>query len=392
MNNPPINFKLANFNKAMKKTIVFDKKQKKLLPDNYYTYDINRHLKTDFHNLSPQKGDIIYTCPFMIIESRPNKIIEKPFLQYLLYKYTESKKPVSNLCIFPFEKYKTGNILNIGKKIIKTIFNTVYTPLGYIQNNDGIFLFYQIDFLGMLVRESAYRDKPHFLWTTIHEICNTRKFITFPIHNSVSNLFYTNPKLIYLKDKNKKCIEIPTIGYVGDSVELLNYIATFQIKSSTLRTFGPYYYFTDFNQAIRRGGWSSNYEKREVFNKSITDENGKFHQGGMVRFAIFLGNNRVVLDRKTDPIMPYIRISDKLTPLTKDEITWLKKGKGKWTKTYDSLLISNFKNINRSGYFWPGTGYILKKYNSFTSLSIHLIDTSTLKSNWDSDYKLYNIK
>ena len=130
----------------------------------------------------------------------------------------------------------------------------------------------------------------------------------------------------------------------------------------------------------------------EIFNKNITNDNGKFKQGGIVRFALFLGNYRVVLNRKSDPLLPYVKKIDKLTPLTTEDIDFLKKGKGKWTRTYDALLISNFKNTNRSGYFWPGTGYVLKKYNGFTSLSIHLIDNSSLKSNWDMDYDLYMIK
>ena len=66
---------------------VFNNKQKKYLPDNYYTYDIHRHLATDFHNLKPKKGTHINICCFMIVVSKPNKIIQKPFLQYLLYKY-----------------------------------------------------------------------------------------------------------------------------------------------------------------------------------------------------------------------------------------------------------------------------------------------------------------
>ena len=55
-------------------------------------------------------------------------------------------------------------------------------------------------------------------------------------------------------------------------------------------------------------------------------------------------------------------------------------------------MISNYKNNNRSGYFWAGTGYILKKFNAFTSLSLHLVDNTTLKTNWDLEYDGYNIK
>ena len=42
--------------------------------------------------------------------------------------------------------------------------------------------------------------------------------------------------------------------------------------------------------------------------------------------------------------------------------------------------------------FKSGTEYILKKFNSFTSLSIHLLDKTTLNPNWDKDYDGYDIK
>jgi len=385
--------KLQNIGSSKKKT-VFSTKQKKYLPDNYYTYDIHRHLDTDFHNIKPSVGMHINICCFKIIESRPNKIIEKPFLQYLLYKYPKNVKKVRNVCLFPFEKYQSGEILSVGKKIIKTLFDeNISNPIGYTKNQDGIFLFYNIPFDSVVVSNTILNDnQPHYLWTLIDEICNHKKYITFPIHKSVTDLFLHNPKLIYLKDKKKLCIEVPTVGFVADSQELLNYIATMSIKGSAVRIFGPYYYFRNFQSAVRLAGWSTNYEKRIIFNKQITDENGVYLQGGFVRFAMFLGNYRVVLDRKTDPITPYVEAQDDVTQPTKKLLKKLKKGKGKWANTYDAIMISNFKNKKRSGFFREGTEYILKKFNSFTSLSIHLMDKSTLTPNWDTEYTGYNIK
>ncbi len=389
MNTPKI--KLQRINSG--ETKVFSVKQKKYLPDNYYTYDIHRHLKTDFHNLNPKKGTHINMCCFQIVESIPNKIIQKPFLQYLLYKYPKNIPNVGNICVFPFEKYKTGEILHIAKKIVKTLFNKVYNPIGYIQNQDGIFLFYNIEFTNLLVIDNQLNDdNHHYIWTLIDEICNHKKCITFPIHKSVTDIFLYNPKLIYLKDKKKLCIEVPSVAYMADSQELLNYIATMGIKASAVRIFGPYYYFHDFKSAVRFAAWSSNYEKRQVFNKPITDENGQYNQGGFVRFAIFLGNYRVVLDRKTDPILPYVKAYDDVKQPEKKLIDKLKKGKGKWANKYDSIIISNFKNKKRNGYFMNGTNYVLKKFNAFTSLSIHLLDKNTIKPNWDNDYEGYDIK
>ena len=44
-----------------------------------------------------------------------------------------------------------------------------------------------------------------------------------------------------------------------------------------------------------------------MFGKLITDTNGKFNQGGIVRFALFLGNYRVILNRPSDPIYSYVK-------------------------------------------------------------------------------------
>ena len=55
--------KLQNISSSEKKS-VFSIKQKKYLPDNYYTYDIHRHLDTDFHNIKPTQGIHINICCF----------------------------------------------------------------------------------------------------------------------------------------------------------------------------------------------------------------------------------------------------------------------------------------------------------------------------------------
>ena len=129
-----------------------------------------------------------------------------------------------------------------------------------------------------------------------------------------------------------------------------------------------------------------------VFGKSISDADGKYLQGGIFRFALFLGNQKIILNRKSDPILKNVIAYNTLDKNFKKNIKKIKKSKVKWTNTYDSLVISNFKNIKKNGFFWANTGYILKKFNNFTSLSIHLIDKNTLKPNWDIDYELYNIK
>ena len=112
---------------------------------------------------------------------------------------------------FHFTKYKSGKVLQIGKSLIKKMFDININPLGYIKNDDGVFLFYNIEFESIIVK--LINKSESYIWTLIDEICNFKKIITFPIHNSVTKLFLENPKLIYLKDKNNKCIEVPSVVY-----------------------------------------------------------------------------------------------------------------------------------------------------------------------------------
>lgn len=366
-------------------------KDKKFLPDNYYTYDIHRHLSTDFHNIKADNKTNIFACCFRIVESKDDKITVKPFLEYLLFKYPNDQKKTKNMCIFPFKKFqKKSSIKQIGNGIVNTIFKENYNALGYIINKDGIFLFYNVDFNKYSIK--LVTKKENYIWTTIDEICNKRKYITFPIHYSVSNIFYQNPKLIYLKDKHKKCIEIPTIAYYGDTQEILPYIATMGIKSSALRYFGPYYYFSDFNQVIRDSSWSSNYKERIVFDQNITDKYGKYKQGGFVRFALFLEKHHVVVHQKKDPLYDLLHIVDTNTNITKKNTKKVKKLTGQWTKKFRSLIVSNVKSFVFKMPLLRGTQYILKDFNSYYSLSLHLVDKDTLKTNWDSEYNLYDIK
>ena len=54
-------------------------KNNRFIPDNYFTYDVERHLSTDFHNIKINNKTNIFTCCFRIIESKDDKIISKPF-------------------------------------------------------------------------------------------------------------------------------------------------------------------------------------------------------------------------------------------------------------------------------------------------------------------------
>ena len=99
-------------------TIKYNKKDD-FYPDNYYNYNLNGGLNSDFSQLKPTPNTFVYACCFRVIVSKPNKIIQNPFLEYLLFKYPNSNASHSNLCIFPFRILGKDTIKQASKKLLK---------------------------------------------------------------------------------------------------------------------------------------------------------------------------------------------------------------------------------------------------------------------------------
>lgn len=361
-------------------TIKYNKKDD-FYPDNYYKYNLNGVLQTDFLQIKKNPKLFVYACCFRVIASKPNKIIQHPFLEYLLFKYPNSNNKHSNLCIFPFRILGKDTVKQCEKKLMKDLYPS-NDCLGYIQNSKGLFLFYEIPYKKYKI--PVLKKNSQLWWSTIHEICNKKQVLNFPIHNCVVKLFYNNSKLMFLKNKDNKNIQIPTTVYYTETSQLLPFVSIMGIKASSSRTFGPYYYFDDYINCFR-GAWTSNYSKRLIEEKIITDENGLLKSSGFVRFALFTNEPRVVLNRPTDPFYEYIKTLDTSKKI-KGQIA-----KVKWAKKYDSIIISNYKYKNIEGYYQINSSFVTKSFDSFTSLSYHLIDKKSLKPVWDPFYKNYSI-
>jgi hypothetical protein len=324
----------------------------------------------------------------------PNRNIESPLLSYLLYKYPNSNTSTNNLLTFPFKRWENKNKspLNITNDLFQEILNYKNKCIGYINYNNNLYFFYNHK-EKQKINKKFKNDS--YWWGYIDEICNQKKIIYFPIHYNTFSIFYNYTRLIYLVNNNIK-YEIPTICYFGNTIEVLSYIATFGIKSNPVRHFGPYYYYGNFRKMIAHSGWHSNYTKREIFGKYINNSDGKYKQGGLIRFALFLGNSKIILNKKSDPFYWIIKHNDSNLIHSKKNIESFDKKtykfKGEWTKKYDSLILGNIAYKNISGYFNINTEYITKKHNQQIPLSIHLLDMSSLKNNWDPTYTKYKIK
>lgn len=359
---------------------------------NKIKYDLSV-LKTNYKELNNKKINNINVCIYKIIRSTNVNTIVSPFICFLLYKYDSKVKSVSENLVFPFKKHKNienRKLLDIGEELVYKCTNEKLKCKGYIYKNNDVYLFYES--LEKHSMETINRNN-QLWWIVMDEICNHKKAINFPIHKSVYNLFYENNSLIYLKDNVDDDIEIPSVVYYGAPWELIPYNAALGQRQNAKRDFGSFFYFGDYFQAIKDGCWTRNKRQyKSFFHNVISDKDGKYYQGGLIRSVAFLGNSRSILYRPTDPFHWYIKNYDSNKKKPSEHDKKVGKYKGAWAKSYDSLIISNIKFKNLSGYFHTNTEYIIKTNNQIFNLSSHKIDMKTILSNWDPFYSNYYIK
>ena len=255
-----------------------------------FVYDIDKTLNTNLDQL-PSKPTVISFCIYRIITCKNRERPTHPFLQYLLYKYPSNIKNINDTFVFPFIKYKSGSIVNLAKKFTNNITGVPLTIKGFIEYKNEVYLFFDYhEDKDMIVENINLKKRDDKLWwCLIDEICNIKKVLNFPIHPSVYKTFYSNPALIYLKNNDNKRIETPIVGYYGNYYKFIPIVAALGSQNSIRGQLNNnnLFYFSSFRKAIRYGAWSPLYRERIAYNKKVTDIDGKYIKGGIVRFAIF---------------------------------------------------------------------------------------------------------
>jgi hypothetical protein len=133
--------------------------------------------------------------------------------------------------------------------------------------------------------------------------------------------------------------------------------------------FGPFFYFKTFNGAIRYAVWTSSYKDFIVGKKTLTKD-GKWKQGAILRFAVFLDKHKILY--KGDKIMD---IADK----------------GEWSETYSSLYFGRLR-LKNNYVFHSCPSYGLKSFTQQVSLSYHFINMKKLPPVWDPLFNNYSIQ
>lgn len=336
------------------------------------------------------KNTNVYICAYTI-----NKNGKFPFLGFVMKKY--ANYIFDDIVTFPCFTYLGKNSIfdecncKMDEMIGLYDEKKKYNYSGYIFEEENLYVFYDVTAYEIQLQE-LYRDDP--MWIVIaDEILNHNHVCNFPIHPQVTNFFLKHIDFCMLYDEDENLIEIPVVCYNGVHESRLKFTGIFGTpKDENEGIVGPYYYFTSYNKSFERGGWSKSKSVEFRNEKKITeDETGKYTKGGIVRFAIFMGDTHVALNYPNDDTDD----SDLKKQILKEnnssierQTTRITDYDGKWADTYDSIYIGKLElddgKILKDAPFW-----VVKDYNQQVPLSYHYIDKRTLGNTWIENSEYY---
>ena len=332
-----------------------------------YNYNIENILNNIDHlDFTPK--NIIF-CFYRVVNKKIRNDIKKTFLQYLLYKYPESKKKTSNSLVFPFVRFNSKKSLKETiSSYTKKIFGISIKTLGFLEKDKNIYLFFNINSIFKNIKRILYLDKTtEFWWAIIDEICNHKRVLYYSIHESVYKIFFYNPKLIYIKDGNNKNIEIPCIAYRGYNFEDINKNLIFKNNNNN-------YFINNENVFNIQHFYSLDYSfKRSIINYYNDKENylKDKKDGGIIRHVLFLGDlgkTKVLINKDIEVVIDTIN-------------------KNFEKEDANSIILTN-AYFNKKSYNTYIEYFIQSR--EYHSLSFHKVDLKDKCPLWEKDEK-YNL-
>jgi hypothetical protein len=253
---------------------------------------------------------------------------EKPFLQFVLRKYSSTHNDTPDLLTFPSFKRRPGESVLESCDMLEQVICTTYGVnscnceyKGFINDRSNFYVFYELKENSINVHD-LYRKSDLWLVLT-DEIINHNSSCEFPIDNDVSNFFMYYINFACLKDLQDNYIETPIVAYSGVENKQINMISCFGVPP-TLEDCLPnnHFYFTSYKNAIDQSKQLNNSDSKVV----------------IIRFSLFAGRMKTILNDSTN-----FNIE---------------------TENYDSVYIGN----SSKSPLWA-----LKKYEQQTSLTCHFI-------------------
>jgi len=336
---------------------------------NFYNYKAVNLLTDnidDYLNINSAK---ITNIKIICYEIKNNS--KYPYIKYLLFKNLQTNTlNFANLEVNHLE-LNTETIILLSKSNLFILLNlNEYDNYdkhicfkGFYTNNEELYIIFDLTNCNLQI-ENTFRK--YTMWfSLIDEIVNHNNICNFAIESSVTDFFNNNIDFCFLKDKNDSNYEVPSVGYVGITQNIINFTYIFGIsKKDHNAILGPYYYFTNYNNSIK---------ECEIINNNN-------NYAGIVRFALFLGKIKVIEnsinDEKDKSLIKKERLLDPNLDSILEELTIrISDHDGKWGEYYDSVYLGQVK-LDNGEYFKNTPIIVIKEYEQQVPLSCHYINNT----------------
>jgi len=386
------------------------------LDNKSYYYQAKDYLNDDINTVYNNclDGARIHLCLYNV-----NTSAKHPFLEFFLIKNRHDDFYPDILCFPSFFYYNEMNtdISTESQKMFKMLFIDVANIKfdGYLLEETNhlsdLYLFYEYKNVvdetltltptpttdNAIGSGEMYRND--IVWkVVVDEIVNSRLVCNFPIDDMVTYFFLKNPQFMFLykyNNKNNNIIyETPTVVYHGVNASMLYFQYIFGIpKTNYDGIMGPFYYFTNYKNAVNMSIDSYKNKNKSAPDSQITQSNllsdvlsttfmNTDKKLGIIRSVIFLGVNKVPMNYPNDESDNSYH-SSILSSIDNEnaQINRITDHNGIWTEKYDSVYVG--KLILDNGKLISGTPlWVVKDYNQQSSLSYHYLSTNIVKDEW----------
>lgn len=297
--------------------------------------------------------DYVVICPYNI-----NTDGVAPFLQFGLINDGISL----NFIKIPWTEFSVDldKLSNFNGHLLEN--RTLYLFFDYRPDNEDIFL------LLFPVQSFVLAD----------EIMNHRMVCRTAISIDVLDFFTCHNEFLYLENHRGKIYESPVVAYRGTYGENATFMSTFGVScSQSDAVMGPYYYFTDYINAMKQGIVPTEEQLVNPEFKKYLSADNKYKHGYVLRMALFLGKTKVVLNRPSDNIdesqMKHHLLSNDETSSMARLTMRISDYDGTWTNQYDSVYVGKV-DLDDGCKYMNSPLWVVKDYNQQTFLSYHPID------------------
>jgi hypothetical protein len=349
---------------------------------NYYSFkgvdslyqDYEEYL--EFHNNT--RVERVNLCVYQVLNDG-----KYPFLQFLLlnelgmlsFISIENNLYIDNSKLIEFSKNYLSTCLNLAQNVLEQPYvrdeNIEYKGF-YIYNNE-MYLFLDVTKYQLLLND-VYRE--NMLWfALVDEIVNIRMLSGMPISPNVVEFFSLNSQFIFLYDTNGDKYEIPSIAYVIAPEDKTNFTFVFGVSSSNSESiFGPYYYFTNYENCLR--------QLKTLKQKIVVEK--KEPNMGIIRFGLFLEKTKVVENLETDDNdesdIKKERLDDESCDVNYERMTIrISDHDGNWTEKYNSIILGNVR-LDDGSLMKNVPVICVKEYEQQYPLSYHFIGKNKFNS------------